>query len=112
MRQVIETNDDRYCLARNSGDRASSFEHCGREFTLRPGTIVLLKLDEPFFAADGTSRKRFTNVHLPMATLRAMVPDVEELVDASFRPAARCRWRWITATCCCGIRRRSRRRAF
>ncbi|MFX9185086.1 hypothetical protein ABTN69_20195, partial [Acinetobacter baumannii] len=28
LRQVIETNDDRYCLARNSGERASSFRHC------------------------------------------------------------------------------------
>jgi len=85
-RQVIETNDDRYCLARNSGERTSTFRHCGREFTLRPGAIVLLKLDEPFFAADGTSRKRFTNVHLPVATLRAMVPDVEALVGCELAP--------------------------
>jgi AraC-like DNA-binding protein len=47
---------------------------------------VLLKLDEPFFAADGTSRKRFTNVHLPMTTLRAMVPDVENLVGRELAP--------------------------
>ena len=80
LRQVIETNDDRYCLARNTGERASMFVHRGREFTLRPGSIVLLKLDEPFFAADGTSRKRFTNVHLPMETLRVMVPGVDGLV--------------------------------
>lgn len=80
LRQVLATNDDRYCLARNTGERASRFVHRGREFTLRPGSIVLLKLDEPFFAADGTSRKRFTNVHLPMETLRAMVPGVDGLV--------------------------------
>ena len=85
-RQVIATNDDRYCLARNSGERTSTFTHCGREFTLRPGTIVLLKLDEPFFAADGTSRKRFTNVHLPVTTLRSMVPDVENLVGCELAP--------------------------
>ncbi|MGH6742450.1 MAG: AraC family transcriptional regulator [Bradyrhizobium sp.] len=80
LRQVLATNDDRYCLARNTGERASRFVHRGREFTLRPGSLVLLKLDEPFFAADGTSRKRFTNVHLPMETLRAMVPGVDGLV--------------------------------
>src|SRR5689334_17863330 len=80
LRQVLATNDDRYCLACGTGDRTSTFIHRGREFTLRPGSMVLLKLDEPFFAADGTSRKRFTNVHLPMTTLRAMVPDVENLV--------------------------------
>jgi AraC-like DNA-binding protein len=84
LRQVLATNDDRYCLARNTGERASTFIHRGREFTLRPGSIVLLKLDEPFFAADGTSRKRFTNVHLPMETLRAMVPGVESLVGREF----------------------------
>ena len=86
LRQVIETSDDRYCLARNTGERASTFIHRRREFTLRPGSMVLLKLDEPFFAADGTSRKRFTNVHLPMATLRAMVPDVESLVGRELEP--------------------------
>ena len=52
-RQVIETGDDRFCLARNTGDRPSQVIHRGREFTMRPGSMVLLKLDEPFFAADG-----------------------------------------------------------
>jgi hypothetical protein len=80
LRQVLQTNDDRYCLARHAGERTSIFIHRGREFTLRPGAMVLLKLDEPFFAADGTSHKRFTNVHLPMATLRAMVPEIESMV--------------------------------
>ena len=60
--------------------------HRGREFTLRPGSMVLLKLDEPFFAADGANHKRFTNVHLPMATLRAMVPDVDDLVGRELEP--------------------------
>ena len=85
-RQVIATNDNRFCLARNSGERTSTFMHRGREFTLRPGAIVLLKLDEPFFAADGANHKRFTNVHLPTTPLRAMVPDVEKLVGCELAP--------------------------
>jgi len=79
-RQVLETNDDRYCLARNTGDRESLVIHRGRAFALRPDAMVLLKLDEPFFCADGASHERFTNVHLPMATLKAMVAGVDDLV--------------------------------
>jgi AraC-like DNA-binding protein len=86
MRQVIETNDDRYCLARNTGPLASTMIHRGQEFTLRPGSIVLLKLDEPFFAADGSNRKKFTNVHFPTETLRAMVPGVEAMVGRELEP--------------------------
>jgi AraC-like DNA-binding protein len=86
MRQVIETNDDRYCLVRNTGSRGSTMTHRGREFTLRPGSIALLKLDEPFFAADGSNRKKFTNVHFPTATLRAMVPGVEAMVGRELEP--------------------------
>jgi AraC-like DNA-binding protein len=86
QRQVIETNDDRYCLARNTGIRASTMIHCGREFTLRPGSMVLLKLNEPFFAADGTNRKQFTNVHLPVTSLQAMVPGVEAMVGCELEP--------------------------
>jgi AraC-like DNA-binding protein len=85
-RQVLETNDDRYCLARNSGSRAAQVIHRGREFAMRPGAMVLLKLDEPFFSADGANHKRFTNVHLPMATLRAMVPHAEEMVGRELAP--------------------------
>jgi AraC-like DNA-binding protein len=85
-RQVVETNDDRYCLVRNTGSNESTVIHRGREFTLRPGSIALLKLDEPFFAADGTNRKRFTNVHLPMTTLRAMVPGVDQVVGRELAP--------------------------
>ncbi len=102
-RQVLATNDDRYCLARNTGDRASTVTHRGREFQMRPGAMVLLKLDEPFFTADGAHHKRFTNVHLPMATLRSMVSGSMIWSAASSRRAARCRWRWITATCCCNL---------
>jgi AraC-like DNA-binding protein len=86
QRQVLQTNDDRYCLARNSGNRASQVIHRGREFTLRPSAMVLLKLDEPFFSADGASHKRFTNVHLPMATLRAAVAGVDDMVGRELEP--------------------------
>jgi len=85
-RQVLETNDDRYCLARNTGTRDSRVTHRGREFVLRPGSMALLKLDEPFFAADGMNEKRFTNVHLPMATLKAMVTNVDDLVARELAP--------------------------
>src|SRR3954451_248139 len=85
-RQVLQTNDDRYCLARNNGDREATVVHCGREFSLRPGALVLLKLDEPFFSADGANHKRFTNVHLPMTTLRTMVPAVDHMVGRELEP--------------------------
>ena len=85
-RQVLATNDDRYCLARNTGTRAAQVVHRGREFTMRPGSMVLLKLDEPFFSADGANHKRFTNVHLPMATLRAMVAGVDDMVGRELAP--------------------------
>ncbi len=85
-RQVLQTNDDRYCLARNTGDRAAQVVHRGREFTMRPGAMVLLKLDEPFFSADGANQKRFTNVHLPMAALKAVVADVDDMVGRELAP--------------------------
>jgi AraC-like DNA-binding protein len=47
---------------------------------------VLLKLDEPFLAVDGRNEKRFTNVHLPMATLKAMVSGVDDLVGRELEP--------------------------
>jgi hypothetical protein len=62
--------------------------------------MVLLKLDEPFFSADGASYKRFTNVHLPMVTLRRWLPASMTWLAASWRRAERCRWQWITATFC------------
>ncbi len=85
-RQVLATNDDRYCLARNAGSRDAMVVHRGREFTLRPGAMVLLKLDEPFFSADGSNHKRFVNVHLPMVTLRSMVPGLDDLVGRELEP--------------------------
>ena len=85
-RQVLATNDDRYCLARNTGAGESRVTHRGREFVMRPGSMALLKLDEPFFAADGMNEKRFTNVHLPMATLKALVAGVDDLVGRELAP--------------------------
>jgi AraC-like DNA-binding protein len=85
-RQVLATNDDRYCLARNTGVRASIVVHRGREFTLRPGALAMLRLDEPFFSADGMNQKRFTNVHLPMAALQAMVPGLDDMVARELAP--------------------------
>jgi AraC-like DNA-binding protein len=85
-RQVLETNDDRYCLARNNGSRDAQMVHRGREFTMRPTSMVLLKLDEPFFSADGANHKRFTNVHLPMLTLRSLAADVDDMVGRELEP--------------------------
>jgi len=48
--------------------------------------MVLLRLDEPFFRTDGASHKRFTNVHLPLAGLSAMVRGVDNLVGREFEP--------------------------
>jgi hypothetical protein len=102
-RQVLETNDDRYCLARNIGDRASLVIHRGREFTLRPGAMVLLKLDEPFFSADGASQAFYQRAPADRDAEGRWSPASMIWSAASFRPVARCRWRWITAICCCGI---------
>jgi AraC-like DNA-binding protein len=85
-RQVLATSDDRYCLARNNGDRAALIVHRGREFTMRPGTMVLLKLDEPFVSADGAKHRRFINVHLPAATLQSMVPHIDNMVARELEP--------------------------
>jgi AraC-like DNA-binding protein len=85
-RHVLATNDDRYCLARNTGDRAALIVHRGREFTMRPGTMALLRLDEPFLSVDGASHKRFTSMNLPAATLRSMVPHVDEMVARELEP--------------------------
>ena len=85
-RQVLATNDDRYCLVRNTGPRESRLTHRGREFVLRPASLALLKLDDPFLGVDGTNHKRFTNVHLPTTTLRAMVAGVDDLVGRELAP--------------------------
>jgi len=85
-RQVLATNDDRYCVVRNAESHDAYVVHRGREFRLRPGSITILKLDEPFFGADGTSHKRFTNVHLPTAALQTMVKNVDDLVGTELAP--------------------------
>src|SRR4051812_3005856 len=85
-RQVLATNDDRYCLARNTGSRAARVSHRGREIMLRPGSLVLLKLDEPFFSADGANHKRFTNVHLPPVALHAIAGDLNDQVGRELVP--------------------------
>lgn len=85
-RQVIETGDDRYCLARNNGHLAAEVTHRGKSLWLRPGSMVLLKLDEPFFSADGGSIKRFTNVHLPEVALKAVAGDLDRHVARELAP--------------------------
>jgi AraC-like DNA-binding protein len=85
-RQVLATNDDRYCLARDTGDRAAHVVHRGGELTPRPGSLVLLQLDEPFFSADGTSHKRFTNVNLPPVALHAIAGDLSHHVGRELAP--------------------------
>ncbi|MBN8981103.1 MAG: AraC family transcriptional regulator [Rhizobiales bacterium] len=79
-RQIVETSDDRYCLARNAQSHDAWLVHRGREFKLRPGSMAILKLDETFTGADGTNHKRFTNVHLPMIALKAMVNNIDDMV--------------------------------
>lgn len=85
-RQVLATNDDRYCFARNAEAHDAYVVHRGKEFRLRPGSMAILKLDGTFSAADGTSYKRFTNVHLPSGALQAMVANVDDMVGVEFAP--------------------------
>jgi AraC-like DNA-binding protein len=84
-RLVRITNDDRYCLARHAGFTTAQLVHRGREFSLRPGSLVLLRLDEPFHTADGADHKKFTNVHLP-AGLRARIRGLDDLVGRELAP--------------------------
>ena len=103
-RQVLATNDDRYCLARNTGSRESRVTHRGREFVMRPGSMVLLKLDEPFFAADGIERKALHQCASADGDAEGHGAPASTIWSAaSWSRAARCRWRWITAICCCDI---------
>ena len=53
---------------------------------LRPGAMVLFRLDEPFFNADGASHKRFTNMNLPNTALKAVVSDVDDMVGRELAP--------------------------
>ena len=103
-RQVLQTNDDRYCLARNTGERTSTVVHRGREFALRPGSMVLLKLDEPFFTADGTEPQALhQRASADGDAATRWCPMSRTWSDASSSRAARCRWRWTTASSCCTI---------
>lgn len=83
-RQVLATNDDRYCLARNAESHDAYVVHRGKEFRLRPGSMAILRLDETFLGADGTGYKRFTNVHLPSGALQAMVRNADDMVGVEF----------------------------
>src|SRR3954453_2319161 len=65
-RQVLATNNDRYCLARNTGACESRVPPRGGDSVMGRGPLVLRKRSEPFFAAYGMNEKRFPNVHLPM----------------------------------------------
>lgn len=86
-RQVLATNDDRYCFARNAEAHDAYVVHRGKKFRLRPGSMAILKLDGTFSGADGTSYKRFTNVHLPSGALQAMVANVDDMVGVEFAPS-------------------------
>jgi AraC-like DNA-binding protein len=78
-RHVLESQDDRYCLTRNTSALDALVVHRGQEFTVRPGALTLFKLDEPFRSADRSSRTQFTCVYLPAAALRAMVPGLDDV---------------------------------
>ncbi len=79
-RQIVQTNDDRYCIARNAQPHDAWVVHRGKEFRLRPGSMAVLHLDETFQGVDGANHKRFTNVHLPRQALKAMVKNIDDLV--------------------------------
>ncbi|WP_249149240.1 hypothetical protein [Bradyrhizobium manausense] len=91
-RQVIETGDDRFCLVRNTGDRASQVSHRGREFTMWPGSMVLLKLDEPFFAAEAPARSASPTCICRSIPCAPWSPMSTTSSAVSSRPGARCRW--------------------
>ena len=46
--------------------------------------MAILKLDETFVGSDSSNHKRFTNVHLPMLALKAMVNNIDDLVGVEF----------------------------
>jgi AraC-like DNA-binding protein len=79
-RHVLESQDDRYCLTRNTSARDALVVHRGVEFNVRPGALTLFKLDEPFQSADRSSRTQFTCVYLPAAALRAAVSGLDDMV--------------------------------
>ena len=91
-RQVLETNDDRYCLARNSGDREARMVHRNREFILRPGSMALLKLDEPFFGADGPTTSVSPTCICRPRRCEPWSPVSTDMSAGSWSPAGRYRW--------------------
>ena len=83
---VLASKDDRYCLTRNAGNLDAQVVHLGSEFKLRPGSLTLFKLDEPFHSADTSSHTQFSCVYLPAAALRVMVPGVDDVVGRELEP--------------------------
>jgi len=83
---VLASKDDRYCLTCNAGNLDEQVIHLGSEFNVRPGALTLFKLDEPFHSAGRSSRTQFSCVYLPAAALRAMVPDVDDVVGRELEP--------------------------
>jgi len=79
-RHVLDSQDDRYCLTRNIGALDAQVSLRDMEFTVRPGALTLLRLDEPFQSADRSSRTQFTCIYLPADALRAAVPGVDDMV--------------------------------
>ena len=79
-RHVVESQDDRYCLTRNVSAIDAQVILPGMEFTVRPGALMLFRLDEPFQSADRSSRTQFTCIYLPADALRAAVPGLDDMV--------------------------------
>jgi AraC-like DNA-binding protein len=79
-RHVLESQDDRYCLTRNVSAIDAQVILPGMEFTVRPGALMLFRLDEPFQSADRSSRTQFTCIYLPADALRAAVPGLDDMV--------------------------------
>jgi AraC-like DNA-binding protein len=79
-RPVLESQDDRYCLTRNVSAIDAQVILPGMEFTVRPGALMLFRLDEPFQSADRSSRTQFTCIYLPADALRAAVPGLDDMV--------------------------------
>jgi AraC-like DNA-binding protein len=79
-RHVLESRDDRYCLTRNTSTLDAQVVHGGREFTVRPRSLTLFKLDGPFHSADRSSHTQFTCVYLPAEALRALVSGIDDMV--------------------------------
>jgi AraC-like DNA-binding protein len=79
-RHVLDSQDDRYCLTRNVSMLDAQVSLRDMQFTVRPGALTLLRLDEPFQSADRSSRTQFTCIYLPADALRAAVPGLDDMV--------------------------------